>query len=388
MKPVLDGLSLVDISTGIAGAYAAMLLAEMGMDCIKVEPPGGDPAREMPGFAIWNRSKRGLTLDINTADGKEILGRLLEKADVLIESFSPAQAQRLKVDYDSIYLLNERIIYCAISPFGEKGPLAEKPADEGVVAAYAGIMAGQGGLGHPPVYVTLPLASYGAAMQTAYGAAAALYVREISGIGQKVEVSLLAGAIGQQSASFLRSEAIQPIALPYGMQQGVVAVYRLYECQDQWFMLACGNQNFWNKLCIAIDRVDLIADPRFENAPWGIADMDDQLALTNILADTFKQKPRAYWLDLLADADVPCAPVNSREEFMEDPQVLHNNMIVDIDDPHYGKTRQMGIPITLTENPGTIKGPAPSPGEHNHEVLAGLGYSDKAIEDFAGRKII
>jgi len=388
MKPVLDGLFLVDISTGIAGSYAAMLLAEMGMDCIKVEPPGGDPARGMSGFAVWNRSKRGLTLDINTTDGKEILDRLIEKADVLIESFSPAQAQHLKVDYDSIYHLNERIIYCAISPFGEKGPLAEKPADEGVVAAYAGIMAGQGGLGHPPVYVTLPLASYGAAMQTAYGVAAALYVRETSGIGQKVDVSLLAGAIGQQSASFLQSETIQPVALPHGMQQGVAAVYRLYECQDEWFMLACGNQNFWNKLCIAIERVDLIADPRFENAPWGIADMADQLALADIMANIFKQKPRAYWLNLLADADVPCAPVNRREEFMEDPQVLHNNMIVDIDDPYYGKTRQMGIPITLTDNPATVKGAAPTLGKHNREILAGLGYSDKAIEDFAGRKII
>ena len=388
MKPVLDGLSLVDISTGIAGAYAAMLLAEMGMDCIKVEPQGGDPAREIPGFAVWNRSKRGISLDINTVDGRGILNRLIEKADVLIESYSPAQAQQLKLDYDSIYHLNERIIYCAISPFGEKGPLAEKPADEGVVAAYAGIMAGQGGIGQPPVYVTLPLSSYGAAMQTAYGAAAALYVRETSGIGQKVEVSLLAGAIGQQTASFLRSEIIQPIAMTRSMQQGGAAVYRLYECQDKWFMLACGNQNFWNKLCIAIDRVDLIADPRYENAPWGIADMEDQLALTDIMAETFKQKPRAYWLNLLADADVPCAPVNRREEFMEDPQLLHNNMMVDIDDPQYGMTRQMGIPITLTENPATIKGPAPTLGEHNHEILTGLGYSEKAIEDFAGRKII
>jgi len=388
MKPVLDGLSLVDISTGIAGPYAAMLLAEMGMNCVKVEPPGGDPARGMPGFAVWNRSKRGITLDLNTVEGKEVLDRLIQKADVLIESFSPGQARQLKLDYDSLYHLNQKLVYCAMPPFGEKGPLVEKPADEGVVAAYAGIMAGQGGLGQPPVYVTLPLASYGAALLTAYGTATALYVRETSGVGQKVEVSLLAGAIAQQTAGFLMSDTIQPIALTRSMQQGGAAAYRLYECQDEWVMLACGNQNFWNKFCIAVDRLDLIADPRFENAPWGIANVEDQLTLTDILAETFRRKPREYWLKLLIDADVPCAPVDRREEFMEDAQLLHNNMMVDIDDPQYGITRQMGIPMTLTENPAVIKGPAPALGEHKHEILVELGYSDSVIEDLTERRIV
>lgn len=388
MKPVLDGLSLVDLSTGIAGPYAAMLLAEMGMDCVKVEPREGDAARDLPGFAVWNRSKRGVALDVGKPEGVEVVRRLVAEADVLIESFSPGQARQLGLDYDSLCRLNERLIYCAIPLFGEKGPLAEKPADEWVVSAYAGIMAGQGGLGQPPVYVTLPLASYGAAQLTAYSAAAALYVREIEGVGQKVEVSLLAGAIAQETAGFLRSETIQPIALSRSMQQGGAAVYRLYECRDDWIMLACGNQNFWNKLCIVLDRVDLVADPRFENAPWGIASVEDTLALTDIMAETFKEKPRAYWVKLLGDADVPCAPVNRREEFMEDAQVLHNGMMVDIQDPKFGRTRQMGIPITLTENPTAIKGPAPVLGEHNREVLGGLGYSDEGIAGLATKGII
>ena len=388
MNPVLDGLLLVDLSTGIAGPYAAMLLAEMGMDCVKIEPPEGDPARGMPGFAVWNRSKRGITLDVSSPQGREVVHRMAEKADVIIESFSPQQARSLGLDHESMSRQNERLIYCAIPLFGEEGPLAERPGDEWVVAAYSGIMAGQGGLGQPPVYVTLPLASYGAAQLTAYAAATALYVREMEGVGQKVEVSLLAGAIAQETAGFLRSETIQPMALTRSMQQGGAAVYRLYQCQDEWMMLACGNQNFWNKLCIALDRVDLVADPRFENAPWGIADVENTLALTDIMAETFRQRPRAYWLKLLREADVPCAPVNRREEFMEDPQALHNRMVVDVDDPQLGRTKQMGIPITPTENPGVIKGPAPALGQHSREVLTELGYSDEAITGLATKGII
>lgn len=389
MRPALDGLKLVDLSTGIGGPYGAMLLAEMGMDCIKVEPRGGDTARDLPGFAVWNRSKRGITVDVETEQGREAIAGLARQADVLIESFSPGQCRKLGLEYDTLSASNPGLIYCANPLWGEKGPFREKPGDEWTVSAFAGIMAGQGGLGQPPVYVTLPLASYGVAFLTAYGAAAALYVRETTGQGQKVEVSLLGGALAMQTAGFMASETIQPVALTRSMQQGGAPVYRLYECQDgQWMMLACGNVNFWNKLCITLDRVDLVADPRFENAPWSIADIDHILALTDIMAETFIQQPRQHWLRLLGEADVPCAPVNRREEFMEDPQVLHNGMMVDVDDPALGRTRQMGIPLGYPEHPGVIKGPAPALGEHTRAVLGELGYSDRAIERFVDGGVI
>ena len=144
-------------------------------------------------------------------------------------------------------------------------------------------------------------------------------------------------------------------------------------------MLACGNQTFWNKLCIALGREDLVADPRFEGAPWTIAEEEHRDALTAIMADILRQKPRQYWLELFAAGDVPCAPVSRREGFMEDPQVQHNRMIVTIDDPQVGKTRQMGIPITLLENPTNIRGPAPRLGEHTDIVLGELGYSEERI---------
>lgn len=388
MNSALEGLVLVDLSTGIAGPYAAMLLTDMGAECIKVESRTGDPARGLPGFLVWNRGKKSLTLNLEADEGREILYRAVEKADVLIESFSPGQAKLLGLDYESLSGLNPRLIYCAIPLFGESGPLSEKPGNEGVVAALAGIMAGQGGLGQPPVFVTLPLASYGAAFLTAYGAAAALYARETCGAGQKVEVSLLSGALAMQSSAFISAESVTPIDSNQSIQQGVIPIYRIYQCQDEWLFLACGNPTFWNKLCIALGREDLVADPRFEGAPWAMPEVENRDALTSIIGDILRQKPRDYWLRLFGAADVPCAPVSRREEFMEDPQVRHNQMIVEIDDPRVGKARQMGIPVTLVDNPGRIKGPAPGLGEHTGAVLRELGYGDEKIGQLRGEGII
>ncbi len=388
MDSALAGLVMVDLSTGIAGPFAAMLLTDMGADCIKVESRAGDPARGLPGFLVWNRGKKGITLNLETDQGREIVCRLVKKADIVVESFSPGQASRLGLDYESLSGINPRLIYCAVPLFGEKGPLSEKPGNEGVVAALAGVMAGQGGLGQPPVFVTLPLASYGTAFLVAYGAAAALYAREISGVGQKVEVSLLSGALTMQSSAFISAESIVPIASRRSIQQGVIPIYRIYQCQDEWLFLACGNPTFWNKLCIALGREDLIADPRFEGAPWAMPEEEHRDALTAIMGDILRQRPRDYWLRLFEAADVPCAPVSRREEFMADPQVRHNRMMVEIDDPRVGKIKQMGIPVTLVDNPGRIKGSAPRLGEHTSAVLKELGYSDGEVNQFRSKGII
>ena len=387
MKPVLDGITLIDLSTGIAGPYAAMLMADMGAECIKIEPREGDPARDLPGFLVWNRGKRGVALNLETEEGQEIVYQLVKKADVITESFNPQQAKLLGLGYESLSRLNPRLIYCAVPPFGESGPLSEKPGNEGVVSAFAGMM---GGLLRPPRFVTIPFASYGAAFLAAYGTAAALYVRETSGTGQKVEVSLLAGAMAMQSSGLILTPTKAPVASKRKKRPGwPPPTYHLYECQDQgWFMLAVGNTNFWKKLCVALDRADLMTDPRFEGAPWSIVEDEHRLALTNIFADIFRQKPRAYWLDLFTVADIPCGPLNRREEFMEDPQVLHNEMIVTVDDPQVGETRQMGMPITLTENPTAIRRPAPQLGEHTDTVLRELGYSEERIANLKDRGII
>jgi len=388
METILEDIVIIDMSTGIAGAYASMLMAEQGAECIKVEPLEGDPARELPGFMVWNRSKKGIKLNLATEEGQNVVHRLVERADVIIESYSPGQAQQLGYDYETISAINKRIIYCAIPLLGEKGPLKEKQGNNDMVAAYCGNFASQGGLEKPPVFLKIPLPSYGAAFLAAYGISTALYVREETGMGQKVDVSLMAGGLAMEAGALISSEQIIPLISDKSIQQGVMPVYRLYECQDEWLMLACGNQTFWNKLVIAMDRVDLIADPRFEGAPWGIPEVENREALTEILAGIFRQKPRAYWLELLGNADVPCAPVNSRTEFMKDPQVLHNQMITDVIDPEYGPTRQMNISLEFGEYPGKIKGPAPMHGEHTRSVLKEFGFSDTEVDMLEEKRVI
>ena len=388
MKPVLDGITIVDISTGIAGPYAAMMMTDQGAGCVKIEPVNGDPARSLPGFHVWNRGKKSVTLNLETPEGRQVLYRLLKKADVLIESYNPGQAKNLGLDYQSLSKLNPRLIYCAVPPFGEKGPLSEKPANEGVVAAWGGLMAGQGGLGGSPIFLTIPIASYGTTFLVACGVATALFIRQTSGIGQKVEVPVLSGALIMQAGSYIKSEMVTPVPTGRNVQQGVTSAYRLYKCRDTWMMLACGNQTFFNKLCITLGREDLVADPRFENAPWGIVQKDNLNALTAILGDIFRREPREHWLQLLSDADVPCAPVATCEEFMEDPQVQTNQMIVSLQDPQVGEIRQMGIPLTLTENPTIIKGPAPLLGQHTDEVLNEFGYSADELVKLRSKGII
>jgi len=210
----------------------------------------------------------------------------------------------------------------------------------------------------------------------------------MSGRGQKVETSLLASAVAMESSAFISSPTIQPIAITRNIQQGVIPAYRLYQSQDKWFILACGNPTFWNKLCMALDRIDLLADPRFEGMPWALANVDYRLALTEIFTEMFRQKPREHWLKLFEENDVPSAPVNTRLEFMDDPQVRHNHMIVEIEDRYFGKMRQMGIPVTLTDYPPQIKSPAPAPGEHTTAVLKQLGYQSREISSMRRKGVI
>jgi crotonobetainyl-CoA:carnitine CoA-transferase CaiB-like acyl-CoA transferase len=292
------------------------------------------------------------------------------------------RARQLGLDYASLSKVHSRLVFCGITPFGENGPLSLKPADDNVVAAFSGTIAAQGGLGQPPVFVFIPLASYATAMLTAYGASLALFVREATGKGQQVHASLLGGTLAMDSGAFLSSPKIVAVPLTRGVQQGAAPAYRLYECADgEWIMIACGNTTFWNKLCLALDRTELLSDARFQGMPWGLLDIDSRLALTEILGGILQQHSRVYWLELLSANDVPCSPVITRQEFMDDPQVKHNGMMVTVRDPYYGDMRQPGIPITLTGNPSAIKCPAPVKGQHTGVILAGFGYSPAQVRE-------
>ncbi len=359
MTRALEGVVVVEFTSNMGAAYAAMLMAEQGARVLKVEPPGGDPTRGTPHFHILNRSKRSAFLDFASAAGKADAVRLIVRADVIVTGWTPARARELGLDRQSIAAINSRAIALELPPLGNRGPDADLEANEELVAAIGAISGVQWARSGNPVPLTFPAASYAAGVMGATGAAAALLARG-DGPGQAVEVSILAGAFSLQTGGIMRHEKMT--SLYHGPQDplGPIPCYRLFEASDGRFLfIACGNTTFWNKFALAIERPDLVADPRFEGAPWGVPKENWQ-TLKDILEAIIRTRPRDQWLTILREADVPCAPVMTRDEFIDHPQTRALEMRRELADRTLGATIQPGIPVNLLATPGDIIGPAPA----------------------------
>jgi crotonobetainyl-CoA:carnitine CoA-transferase CaiB-like acyl-CoA transferase len=363
MSKALDGINLVEFDSNMGAAYAAMLLAENGARALKIEPPGGSRERGTPHFHVLNRSKRVLELDLDAPSSQAQIAELIRWADVVVIGFTSARLKQLGLDPESIRQINPRAIALGIPPLGSHGPDADFDANDELVAARGGIIGSQWARSGNPVALTFPAASYAAGVMAATAAVAAILARGANGAGQAVEVSILAGAFSLHTGGILRHEKMT--TLYHGPQDplGPIPVYRLFEGADgKYLFAACGNSTFWGKFAIAIDRPDLVADPRFENAPWGIASEHWQ-PLKDILEPIFRTRPRDEWLSILRESDVPCAPVMTRHEFIDHPQTRALAMRQEIDDPVLGRMIQMGLPILLGDTPGEITGPAPRIGD-------------------------
>ena len=367
MAGALDGIRIIDLTQGIAGPYTGMLLAEQGADVIKVEPPQGDAARGTPGFHIWNRSKHSVVADPATQDGLTFIQQLVASADIVLTDFQPGSDAYQSLSYEVLSQNNPGLIYCHLPAFGTTGPHATRYPDDALVAAVSGLLGSQWSHRDGGVYLVIPIASYGAAFVASSSIAAALFEREDSGLGQKLEVSWLAGAFAMNTGAALYHPDIMRLFSGRMNPLGPIPVYRLFKAQDDWLFVACGNPTFWNKLCLALDQPEWVSDLRYEKAPWGILP-EDRDELADRIAAIIETKPRAEWLQILRDNDIPCAPVTSRQEFMEFSQVIHNRLRVEVDDPQLGKTVQMGVPISLSGTPGAIQSPAPLLGQHTEEV--------------------
>lgn len=369
MPGALHSIRVLEIASNIAGPYAAMLLAEQGADVVKVEPPGGDPGRRLPGSPVWNRSKRSCTADLASPADAAFVRRLALAADAVICDLPPAHASALALDYQSLAADAPALVYCRLTPFGTAGPHAGRPPVGDLAAALGGLLAGQPSASQEPIYLTLPFAEYGAAFLAAQAIAAALYVRERTGRGQQADVSLLAGALAMQTGSIVLSDRF-PVRNA-GVRrdpQGTLPAYRLFRAADDWLFLALGNATFFNKFCLAIERPDLVSDPRFENAPWGIHPQENRDAFTSLVGGILAQRPREEWLRLFDEYDVPAAPVEDRRHWIDSDVVRANAMRVELHDPAAGPTVQPGLPLDLERTPGAIRGPAPLPGAHTEEL--------------------
>jgi len=297
---------------------------------------------------------------------------------VVMENMRPGVAERLGVGWRRLAALNPRLVYCSVTAFGSTGPGVERPGFDPIFQALGGLMTLQG-FGGPPQYLrTAPTDYYTAALAT-QAILAALFARERTGRGQRVETSLLRGVLALQSG----------VAVDYPSKPSLVRdnpTYRLYQAGDgQWFFLAVGNQSFWVKLCKALGLEHLADDPRFGS--W-LLRIQNNADLLPILEARFREQSRAEWLDVLAAHDIPAAPVQPLLDFFEDPAVRHHGLVHEYDHPEVGRLRLMGQPLVFAETPTRDPGPPPTLGQHTDAILGELGYTDAEIAALRARRVL
>jgi formyl-CoA transferase len=378
LRPPLDGIRVVDLTSYIAGSYAATMLADMGADVLKIESPAGDSFRELPGFHAWNRGKRSVCVDLKAPDGVAIVHRLTRAADVVMENMRPGVADRLGVGEAALRGLNPRLIYCSTTAFGSTGPYVDRPGFDPLLQGLSGLMALQG-FGGPPQYLRVAVVDYYAAALTAQAVLAALLVRERTGVAQKVETSLFHAVAALQAGNFV----------DYPGKQSVFRdnpTYRLYQAQDgNWLFLACGNQSFWVKICQALEMTELAHDPRF--ASWMLR-LDNREVLLPIMEARFRSRPRDAWLAVLQAHDIPAGPVHTIDDFRRHPLTEHHGMARTYDHPEVGRLTLPGSSLLFAQTPTQDVGPAPTLGQHTDAVLRGAGYDDAQLADLRARKVV
>ena len=352
----LDGITVIDLSTGLAGALASMFLADNGARVVRVAFRDEDVLRRPDIFAVYDRGKDVVRLDPDTSF--ETLGDMCADADVVIDDLVPSSLLRAQLGLDDLSSEHRTLVHCSITAYGADGPLKDEPADHDLVAARTGILASQPSYRGGPVHVVHPVAYVGAALIAALGICAALYRREKTGIGARVETSLMAGALLYTPKAM--SEAI-PVRNVLPSPQGGGPFYSVFECADgEWLQIGCIHSGFVDLASAVIGVAGAIAsNPEFGDGRWPATE-DARKRLFDMVADEIRTRPSDEWIKELWAADVPCDLTRSAQHALSDPQIIHDGLVHSVDDPALGSTEMMGLPIKLTLTPGRIRAPRPT----------------------------
>ena len=382
MAEVLEGIRVLDFTRGMPGAVATMVLSDFGAEVVKVEPPQGDPFRSLPGALLWDRGKKSVTLDLHEPTGQERARRLAADADVVVESFRPGTAERLGIAYEALSAGHPALVYASISGFGRKGPYARYKGYEGIVAAKAGRMMafnGQNRREDGPNYGAVQVASHAAAMATVRGIVAALSVRDRTGQGQRVDTSLLQGLSTYDMHNWIVWQMMikDPDEFPNDPQGDPMRLpglpYLPARTKDgRWIQMANLMDRLFHASVHATGLDAIYQDPRFETAP--ALTEENREALRRIMLERMREKTLEEWMDLFVHEapNVGAEPFMTTQEGMGHPQSLHNGHVVQVDDPRVGPMRQLGPLFKVDRTPASVKGPAPSLGQHNDEILGTL----------------
>ena len=383
-RPPLQGVRVIDMTRVLAGPFCTMSLGDMGAEVIKVEEPGkGDDTRGWPPFVHGeatyflsvNRNKKSLTLDLKAPDGQEILRRLLASADVVVENFRPGTMERLGFGYETLERANPRLIYCSISGFGESGPEAHRPGYDLIVQGESGVMDITGFPDGPPVKVGNSIGDLVAGMAAAQGITLALLSRSQTGKGQKVEIGMLdvmASLLTYQAGLYWNAGG-RPARR--GNEHPSIVPYEVFKAQDVYITLGVANNSLWDRTCKALDRPDLIKDPRFDTEANRVT---NRKVLVPLLNEILSARPADEWLARLDKAGVPAGRIKSVAEVCESAHLRARGMMVSLAHPKAGSIRVMGVPVRLHDTPGGAQAAPPLLGQHTDEVLTKLLRMPKA----------
>jgi crotonobetainyl-CoA:carnitine CoA-transferase CaiB-like acyl-CoA transferase len=381
----LAGLRLVDVSQVMAGPFAAMVLADLGADVIKVEPPGGDSTRQMPGavgtdtpaFNAVNRGKRSIVLDLKAPSGRDVFRRLAAATDIVIENYRPGVMASLGLDYETLARDNPRLVYASISGYGQTGPARHKGGFDLIAQAVSGIMSVTGEPGGRPVKAGVPLTDLGAGLFAIVGVLAAIEARHRTGRGQHIDTSLVdAGvALSVWEAAEYFSTGRVPAAL--GSAHRMNAPYQAVRCADGYITLGGANERIFRRLCGVLGHPEWTTLPEFADNAARVRNRD---ALAERIEQITALQPRAHWVAIFDANDIPCGPINDYAQVFADPQVRARAMVVESDHPTLGRVRTLGSPLKMSATPPDVGRRAPLLGEHTDEILAEAGLSVQEID--------
>lgn len=387
----LGGLRVLELSTVLAGPYCAMVLADLGADVIKIEPPEGDATRgygppwigpAVEGgermaayFLSVNRNKRSLRLDLRQPDSADVVRRLIGRSDVLIENFRPGALERLGFDEQALRELNPALVHLSITGYGRTGPDAARPGYDFVAQAVGGLMSVTGFAdddGGQPTKLGVAITDVVTGLLGAVGILAALR----SGVAQRIDVSLLESTLAMLINQAHNAFATGAQPARRGNAHPNIVPYETFATADGQIAVAVGSDRQWPRLCTALGMDDLAIDPRFADNPARVRYRDE---LRPVLAGRFETAPAAHWLARLDEAGVPCGPVNDVLEAFEQPQAVARDMRVEVEHPVLGPMPQIGLPYKLSATPASIRSAPPMLGEHGAKILHELGYDEEAI---------
>lgn len=391
----LAGLRVLELTQIMSGPTCGQLLADMGADVIKVEKlPGGDDARgyrdpQVNGvsapFMMMNRNKRGIAINLKHADGRAVLLRLVENADVLVENFRGGTLDKLGLGYDVLKASNPGLIYCAITGYGRTGPYADKGGFDLIAQGFAGLMSITGEAGGAPAKNGNAVSDMNAGILGALGIVAAYVHKLKTGEGQIVDTSLSDAALQQlywHAAIFF---ATGRSSTPTGSAHVLTAPYQAFQASDGWINIGGANQANWERIAEVLGHAEWREDPRFRTNSERMAHLDELVGLMNAVLRT---KTRAEWQTAFDAAGVPAGPVHTVGEALTHPQTLARGMVVELDHPQAGPTRALGCPIHFSATPTAVTRPAPLLGEHTRELLRECGYTDAQVDDFISKNAI